>query len=131
MSTLTVGSGPMTDAMRADWCLDVKKFPTSEFVLGKVTKVKKKAGGVTEFTATGNFTLHGVTKPITVSGTASYLPNKIKTRGGMEGVQGDLLIVRTTFSFNRVDFGIAPDLTQELVANKVTISLSSVGVCPR
>jgi polyisoprenoid-binding protein YceI len=42
---------------------DVEKFPTLSF---KSTSVKKAKGN--KFTITGDFTMHGVTKPVTLTG---------------------------------------------------------------
>lgn len=130
LKSLYVGSQPMTDSMHQDWCLDIAKFPTAEFELTKVTDAKTK-DGETKFTAVGEFRLHGVSKEMKVSGTATHLPGMIKTRGGMEGVQGDLFVVRTQFQFKRSDFKIAPGLSNDLIGDEVTVKLSSVGVCPK
>lgn len=130
LKSLFVGSQPMTESMQQDWCLDIQKYPTAEFQLSKVLNAST-AKGETKFTAIGEFNLHGVSKELKVSGTASYLPGMIKSRGGMEGVNGDLLVIRTQFKFKRSDFKIAPGLSTDVIGDEVTVTLSSVGVCPK
>jgi polyisoprenoid-binding protein YceI len=77
------------DLKGPDW-FNAKQFPTIDF---KSTSVKKT--GDTTYDVTGDFTLHGVTKSITVSmemtGTADAMG---KTRTGFE----------TTFTIHRSDY---------------------------
>jgi polyisoprenoid-binding protein YceI len=51
-----------SDLRGADW-FDVGKYPTITF---KSTKIEPGAGGA--FTMTGDLTMHGVTKPVTLTG---------------------------------------------------------------
>ncbi|MBS1705821.1 MAG: YceI family protein [Armatimonadetes bacterium] len=131
MQSVTLGSAAMSDSMKGDFCLDVAKFPNSKFELVSVKKVKKVSEGTFEFTAEGNFTLKDVTRKLTVSGTATHQTNMIKKRGGLEGVEGDLLTIRTKFSFKRSDYKLAPDLSTEYIGDQINIDFSSVGICPR
>ncbi len=80
------------DIKAASW-FDVKQFPTITF---KTTSVKKTGDNVYE--ATGDLTLHGVTKSITVTLT--------KTGEG-KGMKGETRIgYSTTFKINRSDYGM-------------------------
>lgn len=69
-----------------------KEFPTITFV----SKSLKKTGETT-FDATGDLTLHGVTKEITV-------PVEVTGRG--EGRRGEIAGLHTTFTINRADYGM-------------------------
>ncbi len=117
----------MTAAMHQAWCLDVKKYPTIEFAVTKVYKVKKLKDETISAKISGNFSFHGVTKPLTIDATIAYLPGKLKVRGGVEK-DGDLLQVHTKFSINRLDYGIAPDLGLELIGNQIELDLAVTGV---
>lgn len=128
---LQLASADMTTAMLQDWCLDSAKFPTIQFEIKKVRDVKKVNDGEWNATVDGTFTVKGVSKPMTVKASAMLLPNKIKDRGGMEGKQGDLLQIKSKFSFNRLDYGVAPDLSTNLIGNKIDIDVAVIGVCPK
>jgi polyisoprenoid-binding protein YceI len=129
-ASVRLGSQALTDAMHEDWCLDIKKFPAIKFEINKVRNVKKVRDGEWNATVDGTFTLKDKSRPMTVQANVRHLPNMIKTRGGMPK-DGDLLIVRSSFKFNRLDFGVAPDLSTNVIGNTVEIDLSTVGVAPR
>ncbi|MFM9873908.1 MAG: YceI family protein [Fimbriimonadaceae bacterium] len=115
----------LTSAMHQDWCLDVEKFPTIEFEVKKISNVVKKDDGSFAADVNGDFTFHGVTKNLNIKATATHLPDKLKDRGGVPGKKGDLLIIRSNFSFNRKDFNVAPDLA--LIGDTVDVKLATVG----
>jgi polyisoprenoid-binding protein YceI len=80
------------DIKAASW-FDVKQFPAITF---KTTAVKKTADNT--YAATGDLTLHGVTKSITVTLT--------KTGEG-KGMQGETRIgYSTTFKVSRSEYGM-------------------------
>lgn len=120
-------SPALTDAMLGDWCLNPEKYPTIEFEIKKIDTVKETSKGVFEADVTGNFTLNGTTKEIQVKATATHLPGALSARGGVPGKQGDLVIIRTKFNFNRLDYGVAKDLDMMKIGTKVNIDLSAVG----
>jgi polyisoprenoid-binding protein YceI len=90
--------------------LDVEQFPTMTF---KSTAVEKS--GDTTLKVTGDLTIHGVTKSITVdmdiTGTGTGM--KGETRQGFE----------TTFTINRTDFGVTKD-PSPIIGNDVTITVA-------
>ena len=70
-----------------------KQFPTISF---KSTEVAKTSDGA--FVVTGDLTLHGVTKPVTL---------KVEPSGTGKGMKGEKLAgFETTFSIKRSDFGM-------------------------
>lgn len=95
---------------------DAETYPTITF---KSTKVEVKEQGY--LAVTGDLTLRGVTKPITA--TVHVLGNS-----AMEGTtrQG----VEATFTVNRVDFGIAPKIPNEVLGNEVKLVVSLEGLNP-
>jgi len=73
---------------------DVAKYPTLSF-----TSTAWKATGTDAFEVTGDFTLHGVTKPITIAVTKS---------GEGKGFQGEPRIgFETAFTIKRSDYGMS------------------------
>ena len=97
---------------------DVEKFPTLTF---KSVAVKEVAKGKLE--VTGDFTLHGVTKRITVPVTnlgASIHPRSQKVNAAFQ----------TAFTIQRKDYGMTYGLTDAasvVVGNDVEIELTVLG----
>src|SRR5436305_7575671 len=94
VSTVDTGVAPRDNDLKGANIFDVAQFPTATFVS---TSVTKSAGGLT---VTGNLTLHGVTKPVTlnVEGPTGPVP-------GMDKKQHEGFSATTTIS--RAAFGIA------------------------
>lgn len=130
ISTLKIGSPDFTGSALGDYALDVKKFPTAEFTVKKVDNVKASGEKIWTADVTGDFTLHGVTKEIKVPITATHLVGMLKRRGGMPK-DGDLLKIRSTFTFNRHDYGIAKDMDGEIIGTEVEVDLHTIGVAPK
>jgi polyisoprenoid-binding protein YceI len=92
--------------------LDAKQFPTIMF------KSTKAEAGDDTFKVSGDFTLHGVTKPLTVD---------FKKVGEGKGVQGEPRAGgETRFTIKRSDFGM--NFQQGAVGDEVTIILTLEGV---
>jgi polyisoprenoid-binding protein YceI len=102
----------------AEW-LDIKKFPTIVFETTKVARVKGD-----EYKATGNFTLHGVKRSVTVPVSVKYLAASAATR--RSGLKGDVLQVKATFAIKMTDFGIKipSDLLADMSPDvKITVTV--------
>jgi polyisoprenoid-binding protein YceI len=111
--TLHVPQPKMKEVLHSpDW-LDVKKYPEISFA----------------FKIAGEFTCHGVTKPLTVTVKAAYQPGKLGER--VRGKEGDLLVLRSDFAIKRSDFGIKPDTPAGVVADEIQIRAGVVGGCPK
>ena len=91
--------------------LNVKEFPTITF---KSTGMKKT--GDKTYEASGNLTLHGVTKPVTARvtyvGTGKGM--KGETRSGADA----------TFNIKRSDFGIGPNFPPAVISDEVNLQVS-------
>jgi polyisoprenoid-binding protein YceI len=102
--------------LKADDYFDAAKFPTMTF---KATSMKPS--DETHYDVTGDLTIHGVTKPVTVKlerlGTIKD-PRTGKPRTGWE----------TSFTIQRSDFGMRTAIPA--IADKVRISLAVEGVVP-
>lgn len=128
IKSLKLTSEVMTNNMMGEWCLDADKFPTATF---EVTsgKVKKAKNGEYEGTATGNLTIKGITKSVSVPVSAKFVKDGIKERFGDKS--GDLLMFSTRFSFNRFDFEIGRAVKEQLLSNKVEVRLNCAGMLYR
>jgi polyisoprenoid-binding protein YceI len=126
--SLVVPNPVMKEHMHgADW-LETSKFPEITFEISKVANLKKDGHKGTA-DVTGKFTMKGVTKEITVPVSATYLPGRLKERGG--NVDGDLLVLRVQFKLNRSDFGIQPGNHVDKVSEEIDLSMSIAGAAPK
>jgi polyisoprenoid-binding protein YceI len=107
----------------ANW-LDVAKYPEITFETKSLANVKT-AGNVTTADATGIFTLHGVSKEITVPVKVTYLPDKLSAR--VPNLKGDLLVIRVNFAINREDFNIQKGQYLDKVSPTIELTLSIAG----
>jgi len=89
---------------------DVAKYPSLTFVSTASKKLKDNT-----YAVTGNLTIKGVTKPVTLNviygGTAKDKPGNTK------------IGIRTSFKINRLDYGINYDPTGAGVAKDVEITV--------
>jgi len=127
-NSLVVGNPKMREHMLGEGWLDAAKFPEITFELKGVKNVKKEGNKGTA-DVTGIFTLKGVSKEITVPVSATYLPGRLKDRGG--DVDGDLLVLRSKFTIKRSDFGIKPGEHLDKVADEIEITLNIAGSAPK
>jgi polyisoprenoid-binding protein YceI len=78
--------------LRSPNFFDVAKFPTLSFTSTKVTPK-----GADTFDVTGNLTIHGVTKTVTVPA---------KFRGSLKTPMGERAGFESSFTINRLDYGV-------------------------
>lgn len=93
-SSINFGHAKLNEHVKSAEMLDVQKYPTATYK-GKFTDFKN--GVPTE--VHGELTLHGVTKPVTL--TINHLICKVTPMGPKERCGAD-----ASASFNRADFGI-------------------------
>ncbi|GJE14155.1 YceI family protein [Methylobacterium longum] len=94
VASVTTTSAKLTDELKGDQWLDAAKFPDMTFVSTKVTPAGKDHAKVT-----GDLTLHGVTKPVTLDVTlvgAGVNPLSKKVTVGFEA----------TGTLKRSEFGV-------------------------
>lgn len=126
--SLTVPNPMMQDHMHGpDW-LDTNKHSEITFEIKEVGNTKQNGNQGTA-DVKGIFTLRGVSKEVTVPVNVTYLPGRLKDRGG--DVDGDLLVVRTNFKINRGEFGIQEGENLDKVSDVIEISLSLAGAAPK
>jgi polyisoprenoid-binding protein YceI len=90
----------------------------------------KANGNATTLDVTGTMTLKGVTKPLTVPVRVTYLKDKLKARGG-SNKDGDLLVLRASFTIKRSDFGLNAAKFEDKVSNDIELTFSLAGMAPR
>jgi polyisoprenoid-binding protein YceI len=122
--TLTVPNPMQKEHMHSANWLDVAKYPEITFETKSLANVKT-AGNVTTADATGIFTLHGVSKEITVPVKVTYLPDKLSAR--VPSLKGDLLVIRVNFAINREDFNIQKGQYLDKVSPTIELTLSIAG----
>ena len=128
-ASLHVPNPMMKEHMHGDQWLDVAKHPEIRFEVASLANVKT-TGDTTTADATGSLSLKGVTKTITAPVKLTYLKDKLGARSNGQ-MQGDLLVIRSTFTIKRTDFGINAKAPQEKVADEIELTLSIAGAAPR
>ncbi len=126
-ASMHVGNPMMKEHMHSDQWMAVTKFPEMTFEAVKLADAKKSGPDVTG-DLTGKLTIRGVTKEVTIPVKLTYLKDKLSAR--MPNAKGDLLVIRSTFTVKRSDFGINPDAPQDKVSEAVELVLSIAGACP-
>lgn len=129
-SSLTVGNPLMAEHLHGAQWLDVAKHPTLVFEARELRNVRTQ-GAKTLADVTGQLTVKGVTKDVTVPVSFTYLPDKLGARVGDPKIKGDLLVLRASFDINRSDFNIKPGEMTDKVAESINLSLSIAGSSPR
>ena len=127
-SSLHLGNPMQKEHLHGDKWLDVAKYPDITFEVESAKNVKAQAN-VTNAEVTGKFSLHGVTKTITVPVKLSFLKDQLKAR--IPGKDGDLLVIRASFKIKRSDFGINPGQMEEKVSDEIELNLSIAGASQR
>lgn len=129
-ASLTVGNSMMGDHLRSANWMDVAAHPTITFEAVKATNVRTQGANVVA-DITGQLTVKGVTREVTVPVTFTHLPDKLGARLNNAELKGDLLVVRANFTINRSDYGINPGQMGDKVAETISLSLSLAGAAPK
>jgi polyisoprenoid-binding protein YceI len=129
-SSLTVGNPMMREHLQGEKWLDVTKNPEIVFEAVKVANLRKADNRI-DADVTGRLTVKGVTREVTVPVSFTHLPDKLGARNGNPSLKGDLLVVRSTFSINRSDFGIMAGQMTDKVAESIQLTLSLAGGAQR
>jgi polyisoprenoid-binding protein YceI len=126
--SLTVPNPMQKEHLHSPNWLDVAKYPEITFEVKSLASVKTD-GDVTTADATGTFTLHGVSKELTVPIKLTYLKDKLSAR--VPKMNGDLLVIRANFVINREDFNINKGQYTDKVSTTIDLSLSIAGASPK
>jgi len=129
-ASLTVPNALQTSTMRGSQWLDAAQFPQITFEARELKNVKTN-GDNTTAAVTGTFTLHGISKELTIPVEMKYLKDKLGERlGGNQ--KGDLLVITSTnFTIQRADFNIMPGKNLDKVADTIHLTLGVAGAAPK
>ena len=112
--TVTVASINTEVEMRDNHLRSAEFFDVATFEKMTFTSTSIKKAGKDKYSLSGNLTLHGVTKPVTMNlwyrGTIVNPMTKATTAG-----------FQLTGTLNRADFGIGPKYPPPIVSNEVKI----------
>lgn len=104
--------------------LDAETYPYIKFELAGIKDLKSEADNKVSGTVTGNFTLHGITKEITVPVTLIYLKESEDTK---KRAPGDLLGINSRFTVKLSDYGVQNDIIGNKVAEDIEVTFNVVG----
>jgi len=127
-ASLTVPNPMQNGHMHSDKWLDAAQYPEITFEAKSLANVKTE-GDVTTADVTGTFTLHGVSKELTVPIKLTYLKDKLNAR--VPNLKGDLLVIRANFTINREEFNINKGQYEDKVSPTIELSLSIAGACAK
>jgi polyisoprenoid-binding protein YceI len=128
-ASLHVPNAMMQGHLQGTNWLNVAENPEITFETGSVDNVTTD-GNVTTADVTGTLTIHGVSKQITVPGVKiTFLKDKLKDR--FPQLEGDLLVIRASFTIKRSDFGINKGKFEDKVSDEIQLNLSIAGQAPR
>lgn len=116
VDSVNSGNGGRDGHLKKADFFSVKEFPTITFKSTKVA-AKGESGGYPAFEVTGDLTLHGVTKPVTV---------EVRHTGQGKGQKGEVAGLETTFTIKRSDYGMNFMVGKGL-GDDVTITVSLEG----
>jgi len=128
VKSLRVPNDAMQGHLAGERWMNAEAFPTITFEVTGASNVRAN-GDTTEADLSGNLTVKGVTKAVTVPAKLTFLKAKLKARGGSK-VDGDLLVVRSSFAIKRSDYGINAGQQLDKVSDEIHLSLSVVGIAP-
>lgn len=90
--------------------LDVARYPTASFKIKQIAKLPKPSQhGMTQYQLTGDFSLHGVSRPIQIVAEAEEQNGWTHLRGGFTVLQSEFGITPFTKAFGAV--GVADQLS--------------------
>jgi polyisoprenoid-binding protein YceI len=110
VSTVDTGVAPRDGDLKSDHFFNVAQFPTATFVS---TAVAKSGGGLT---VTGNLTLHGVTKPVTLNVEGPTGPIQGMDKKPHEGFTAVTTISRTAF-------GIGANMPSAVLGDDIALTI--------
>jgi polyisoprenoid-binding protein YceI len=120
VKSLDTGNDLRDEHLQGDGWLDAKNnpfihFEITEVVLGKKGSVELKQGKETRVEVRGNFTAHGITKPVTATGRVKW--------------SGDQIQIKADFPVKLTDHDISvPSIVRLKVANDIAVSVDLRGV---
>lgn len=128
LGALDTGIAMRNEHLRGEKFLDTEKFPTASFKTVSVAGPKSVAPNQpAELQLTGDFTLHGVTKRITVPARVVVIPESELTKGSRG--PGNWIHGTVNFPVKLTDYGITvPEKLMMKVSNDVNVKVDFFAV---
>lgn len=126
VESISVPNPTMLGHIRGDRWMAAAQHPTMSFEIQSLRNVTTE-GTVISAEAVGRMTIKGVTRDLVVPVRLTHLPGRLRERGGVDA-DGDLLVVRSTFTVRRSDFNINAGQNLDKVAEEIQLSLSLAGI---
>lgn len=123
-ASLRVPNPMMNEHLHSAQWLDAAKNPEVVFEAKELKNVKTD-GDTTTADVSGTLTLKGVAREVTTPIKMTYLKGKLGQR--VPNLNGDLLVIRSSFTIKRSDFGINPAAPQDKVSDEIALTLSIAG----
>ena len=123
-ASLRVPNPMMNEHLHSAQWLDAAKNPEVVFEAKELKNVKTD-GDTTTADVSGTLTLKGVAREVTTPIKMTYLKGKLVQR--VPNLNGDLLVIRSSFTIKRSDFGINPAAPQDKVSDEIALTLSIAG----
>ncbi|WP_170328776.1 YceI family protein [Ruegeria arenilitoris] len=101
-SSLSSGFGPLDDHLKSADFLEVETYPEITFVSTEINRTGDKTADVI-----GDLTIHGVTKPVTLSVTLTH-QGAHPLGGALEYYQGDWVAFTAIGEIDHMEFGVGP-----------------------
>jgi polyisoprenoid-binding protein YceI len=121
VDSLRTGIDMRDQHLRSDAWLDAAQFPTIRF---EGQDIRKE--GDTKASVSGTFTLHGVSKPLSVTLDIRRIPSEQGTKLGL--AEGDWVRIRGEFPVKLSDFGVTiPSMAAAKVSDVWTVKVSLFG----
>lgn len=126
VDTLSVANPKMVEHMMGGKWLAANEHPTITFEMKGMSDVSAM-GSKYEGTAHGVMTIKGESKEMKIPVSLSFLEGKLAERNR---TPGDILVIRSSFSVKRSDFGVNAGQQEDKVADEVELRLSVGGFAP-
>ena len=124
VKSLRTGRGMMDQHLAGKPWLDAESFPEIIFVLRSVKDLKPEGDSKKAWTGTldGEFTIHGVTKPVAIKdATIAMVP---ASDDAAKGVKGDLMAIRAKYPVMLSDYGVKNPAIGSKVADELKLETS-------
>jgi polyisoprenoid-binding protein YceI len=127
-ASLHVPNPMMKEHLHGPQWMDVARHAEISFEARELKNVKT-SGDIATADAVGTLTVKGVARELTIPVKLTYLKGKLGQR--VPNLKGDLLVLRSSFTIKRSDFGINPAAPQEKVSDEIELVLSIAGAAAR
>jgi polyisoprenoid-binding protein YceI len=128
VTSLSTGIDMRDEHLHSAQWLNAAEFPNITFAIKSlnVTSANKKFahGAAVDAQVTGDITIHGVTKSVTVPVRATYYEITNPQIAGTAYLDGNVLRIETSFKINASDFGISiPEPLRTKVSNELSLTV--------